>query len=281
MSQKLVFTIEEQALQFLKEAGKLAIAMRDNAKDYTKEDGTIVTDVDLAISKLFAKQFAEYFKSEEHVLIDEESANKTPAEVFASNAKYIWTLDPVDGTDPFANDLPLWGIQIGVLKDNKPWLGFVFQPDFNTLIVHNGNELYKTQNAFSHNEKKLTFEKGSILKPKGKQFIGTRYCKPINKENNYKWGFLPGTACCALPWVALGGFTAECIKNNKLGSIWDWAPAWPMLEHCGKQFRCAETGEIQTNLQQITSNKWKFNKNLILSDLEDFNQLKKIIKFEE
>jgi len=275
MPQSLAFKIEKEVLEFLKQAGKLAISMRESAKDYTKEDGSIVTDVDLAISKAFAEQFAEYFSSGRHILIDEESAKKSPEEVFASNAKYIWTLDPIDGTDPFANELPMWGIQAGVLKDNKPWLGFIYLADMDILYVHNGENFYQLKNG-----KKTIYKKGDVINPKGKQFVIANNCTPAQTAN-YDFGFNPYSAVCVFPWIAIGGLIGICTKSTSFGGVWDWAPAWPMLEHTGKQIRNFTNGEIQHNLKQIISPEWKFNQHVIISDEKNFNKLQKIIKFDK
>lgn len=53
----------------------------------------------------------------------------------SSNSKWQWIIDPIDGTPPFKNGLPEFGISIGILKDNEPMVGVIVMPALRQLIV--------------------------------------------------------------------------------------------------------------------------------------------------
>jgi myo-inositol-1(or 4)-monophosphatase len=43
-------------------------------------------------------------------------------------ARFVWALDPIDGTANFASHLPLWGVSIGLLLDGRPVVGCIWVP---------------------------------------------------------------------------------------------------------------------------------------------------------
>jgi myo-inositol-1(or 4)-monophosphatase len=58
----------------------------------------------------------------DHAFLAEESGrNKTVSE-------YQWVIDPLDGTTNFAHTLPIFSVSIGLLKNNEPVLGVVYDP---------------------------------------------------------------------------------------------------------------------------------------------------------
>ena len=60
---------------FLKKAGKLAIKNQDLITGCSKCDGSLVTETDLKISKMFKETIEKSFKN--HFILDEETALKT------------------------------------------------------------------------------------------------------------------------------------------------------------------------------------------------------------
>lgn len=45
-----------------------------------------------------------------------------------TDAEYVWTLDPIDGTQSFVTGRPLFGTLIALLRDNRPVLGIIDMP---------------------------------------------------------------------------------------------------------------------------------------------------------
>lgn len=58
----------------------------------------------------------------EHGVIGEEHGHDR------SDARYVWVLDPVDGTKRFITANPLFGTLIGLLRDGQPILGIIDMP---------------------------------------------------------------------------------------------------------------------------------------------------------
>ena len=77
-----------------------------------KIDGSFVTDVDQEIESLFKKLLSKKFPN--HGIIGEEYGSKN------LESKYIWVIDPLDGTHSFISGKPLFGTLISCLKNNNP-----------------------------------------------------------------------------------------------------------------------------------------------------------------
>ena len=54
-------------------------------------------------------------------------------------SEYRWIIDPIDGTRSFITGFPLYGMLLGLLKNNEPILGAIHMPELNeTFIGENG-----------------------------------------------------------------------------------------------------------------------------------------------
>ncbi|MDR1499045.1 MAG: hypothetical protein LBS34_02040, partial [Rickettsiales bacterium] len=84
-------------LDFAREAGDIALKYQENLLVANlKKDASIVTEADLAISKLFSKRIHKFLEQGNHKLLDEENLPNIH-ELFDNNVEYLWTLDPIDG----------------------------------------------------------------------------------------------------------------------------------------------------------------------------------------
>ncbi|MBI5754240.1 inositol monophosphatase [Candidatus Peregrinibacteria bacterium] len=104
------------AIKTAKKAGKLALAYQKKGLQIEeKSKNDLVTNADKACEKLI---IAEIMKAHpDHAVIGEESSfiHKTSIKNYA-NAKYIWIVDPIDGTTNYAHQLKEFGISIGLFK---------------------------------------------------------------------------------------------------------------------------------------------------------------------
>jgi histidinol phosphatase-like enzyme (inositol monophosphatase family) len=85
-----------------------------------KADGSVVTRTDLRIETLWREQIAQ--RHPEHGIVGEELAAHRP------QARWVWVLDPIDGTASFVSGIPLWGALIGLLCEGRPVLGLLDVP---------------------------------------------------------------------------------------------------------------------------------------------------------
>lgn len=90
----------------------------------TKEgdNNQVLTEADLKIGQLLIGKVQSHFP--EHNIIDEEAG------VMDRKSNFTWVIDPIDGTSNFANGVPLYGIMLGLLKDDVPVAGGLALPAF-------------------------------------------------------------------------------------------------------------------------------------------------------
>lgn len=119
---------------FIAETLKLASDVAKSRFGTTKELRTkehdanqVLTQTDLEIGELIVSRVQAAFP--DHNIIDEEAG------VIDNGSNYTWVIDPIDGTSNFAAGIPLYGIMIGLLKDDAPIAGGVSIPEFNEIYT--------------------------------------------------------------------------------------------------------------------------------------------------
>ncbi len=85
-----------------------------------KSDASPVTMADKEIERTLRAMIQQKFP--EHGVIGEEFGSKNP------DARYIWMLDPIDGTSSFMIGRPIFGTLISLCENGKPILGIIDQP---------------------------------------------------------------------------------------------------------------------------------------------------------
>lgn len=109
----------------IKSCGLFAKEKQKKVKRDFKPDASIITEVDLEISRRLTAKIEELFPGCN--IIDEESK----ALSFDENAPYTFIFDPIDGTDSYSQGLPTWCIGLGILDSARQAVGsIVYAPSF-------------------------------------------------------------------------------------------------------------------------------------------------------
>ena len=93
----------------------------------TKDDKSFVTSIDTLIEKLLSKKISECYP--DHGIIGEEFGEKN------AGADFVWTLDPIDGTEEFVFGVPLYGTIIALLFQGSPVVGLIDHPALDLCVV--------------------------------------------------------------------------------------------------------------------------------------------------
>lgn len=271
---KLSIEIMPKIRAFLQEAGTLALKNQKNAKRSFKVDSSLVTETDLAISKMAHEVFDEYFSQDDHVLVDEETISKlgTPQEVLGKY-KYTWVLDPIDGTVPYAYGRKNWAVSLGILKNDKPWISGIYLPSADELFLHDGNEAHFIMHAFTAEEKHeiLTATPLEITSETPVDF-----CYGSIREYDFDYN-------CGKPSVLMCSVYGHIstIMRQSSGAVyndsaWDFCGVWALARATGLEFRHLETGEVVNTLEsELLTENWKKKSPWILSTKENFAILQK------
>ena len=85
-----------------------------------KSDASYVTTADKDIEKKLREMITAAYP--DHGILGEEFENHN------IDAKFVWVLDPIDGTAPFIAGIPVYGTLIGLAKNRKPFIGVIDHP---------------------------------------------------------------------------------------------------------------------------------------------------------
>lgn len=85
----------------------------------------IVTETDREVEALVIGQLRAAFP-EHHIVAEEASAGTLPAA--PANDRYVWYLDPLDGTTNFAHAYPQFAVSLALARGVEPLFGIVHDP---------------------------------------------------------------------------------------------------------------------------------------------------------
>lgn len=222
----------KQKQEYLEFAKQLALEAGEIMRKYFgqspevefKEDETIVTIADKEINRLVIEKVQERYP--EHSIDGEEESHKQESD-------YIWACDPIDGTNPFAMELPVSIFSLALVVDGKPVLGVIYDPF--------GDKLYSAaegEGAFVNDKPISVSGDGFGAKarmnfdwwPDAEYDILTPLQKLSKEQNTYLLS--PGSTTHMAALVARGEFVASVFAGTK-GKNVDIAAAKVIVEGAG------------------------------------------------
>lgn len=103
------------------EAGAIMVKYYGKKPEETiKDDKTIVTIADKEINDLVIRRVHERYS--DHDIDGEEASHR------ANQSLYVWVCDPIDGTNPFAMEIPISVFSLALVKDGESLVGVVYDP---------------------------------------------------------------------------------------------------------------------------------------------------------
>jgi len=192
-------------------------------------DGTIVTPVDLVVETYLVNQIREHYPT--HAILTEETG------VIGNTSDWVWVIDPIDGTRAYATGLPIWGISVGLLYRNVPYLGGFYLPMTGEMVWGDGRGGY-------YNGRRLT-NSHSLTPQSPTAFIAV----PSDFHQHFSMDFPRlrsfGSTAAHLSFVARDVALAAIAHHT---SLWDLAGLLPIFKMTdieiqylsGKPLRIAE-----------------------------------------
>ncbi len=92
-----------------------------------KPDESPVTQADKAVEEMVRDYLAEHFAG--HGVLGEEHG------ATSSDSRYLWVVDPIDGTRSFLTGHPLFGFLLALLDDGVPVLGVIGAPVLRETLI--------------------------------------------------------------------------------------------------------------------------------------------------
>lgn len=259
----------EIILDFLKEAGAIAMKYQNHLKASVKSDLSIVTEADTTISNLFRKRIGKYLNSGNHVVLDEENLPEKVEDLFKNNSEYLWTIDPIDGTTTYYHGFPLWAIAISLFKNRKPYIGAIYMPSMGELVYTNSRETYFVQNAFSKNEV------SNILSIK-EQDLTNKSVILQHKFCDYKKDctIIDLYACYVLSFYTITGRSIASFFN-KPAKLWDITATLPIAKNIGFCFKNIKNNQELNELSsKIIDRNWSLKDVYLMTNPNKYEEIK-------
>lgn len=114
----------DQLYEEIVKSGRWAEEMQGKVSRQYKADGSVLTEVDLAISHRIINRIESLFP--ECGIISEEETTE-----YKKDAPFTFVLDPIDGTDVYSLGLPSFAVALGIIdRYRKPIGAFISAPRF-------------------------------------------------------------------------------------------------------------------------------------------------------
>ncbi len=259
-------------LDFLKEAGAIALVYRENLTASIKQDTSIVTNADKDISKLFKRKLKKYTDSGKHRILDEEDLPNNIDDLFDDKTEFIWTIDPIDGTTMYYYDFPLWAIAVGLYKNKEPYIGAIYLPITKEIVYTDSENSYLVRNCFETNEsKEILVSKPQKLTNKS-VILQHKFCN-FKKE----YTIIDLYTCYIMGFYTLVGRSIGSFFNEN-AKLWDISAIIPIAKNLGLTFKNIATGQEMMTLDGKNLNKdWSIGGIYLLSRRDMFDKVVEVV----
>ena len=107
----------------VREAGALALSMFGAPiNNWTKFESSPVSDADIAVDRLLHQRLTE---ADSGIGWLSEESIDDPARL---SARYVWIVDPIDGTRAYLAGAPDWTVSAALVEDGRPVAGCLYAP---------------------------------------------------------------------------------------------------------------------------------------------------------
>ena len=108
----------------VRDAGRFAYEHQSAVRRTYKKDGSVLTEVDMAISHRLVRKIHDLFP-EAAIISEEEDTDAS------RDAEWTFILDPIDGTDVYSQGLPSFAVSLGLLDSSRNPVGaYISAPRF-------------------------------------------------------------------------------------------------------------------------------------------------------
>lgn len=244
------------AKQAALEAGKIIqeYSGQENRKNIKNDDPSdFATEADVEAEKMIVSILSKAFPKHNIVAEENEKTQK--------GSEFTWIIDPVDGTFSFAAGIPYYSVSIGLLKNNYPILGVVYNISMKQLYwaeeskgaYLNGKKIHVSSRD-KIGEAAASLDYGHRQK---RQVKMDNYITPLITKIGYPYSF--GSAVATLGMVAQG--MLDVYVNEAW--LWDFAAGAVIVREAGgkvSDFDGNEPDWTKERLEIVASNGLIHNK---------------------
>ncbi len=209
-----------------------------------KADKTLVTTADIEVERVIREEIVRLYP--DHGVLGEEFSEHNPG------AEYCWIIDPVDGTEAFANGIPTYGTVLSLYYQGQPLVGVLDNPGLDLCTVGgyglgvscNGKPL----NQFEDIRAKST-EEIRLIVSKRKNFSRYGEDRVFEELTREFPNILVFDSCYAYTALAHGSVDAIVDYNVRL---WDVSAALALVPELGGSYEILEQKDRGDGIQTLS-----------------------------
>lgn len=248
----------KKEIEFLKEIVLKANDISKNAFEICNKgaENDLVTNLDLEIEKFLIDEIKKEYPDFDIVSEEYNTNNQITDNCFI--------IDPIDGTLNFANNLPLWGIQVACIKNGKTIASVISLPRMNEFYYADETGAYLNDKKISVNEVPI---KNALYSIDGNNNLPCM--QRMRKYSSNRRNF--GGVCVSMAFVASGRIHGAVFRSNK---PWDYEPGLFISKMAGASvksndgFHAAAMNEEFLNILELeTAKKQNISNIFILHSL--------------
>lgn len=208
-------------IDFLKEIVLKANEISKNSFE-TRNKGAendLVTNLDLEIEKFLINEIKREYKDFDIVSEEYNTNNQITDNCFI--------IDPIDGTINFANNLPLWGIQVACVKNGKTIASVISLPRINEFYYADETGAYLNNKLISVNKVPI---KNTLYSIDGNNNLPCM--QRMRKYSSNRRNF--GGVCVSMAFVASGRIHGAVFRSDK---PWDYEPGLFLCKMAGASIK--------------------------------------------
>lgn len=178
-------------------------------------ESDLVTNLDVKIEEFLIAQIKKNYP-EFDIVSEEKNCNKTVSQ-------NCFIIDPIDGTINFANNLPLWAIQVACVKDGETVACVINMPRIKEFYYADKSGAYLNGEKISVKEVPI---KNSLYAIDGNNNLQAmlRMRKHSSNRRNF------GGVCVSMAFTAAGRIHGAVFRSDK---PWDYAPGLFLVKMAG------------------------------------------------
>jgi myo-inositol-1(or 4)-monophosphatase len=205
----------------LREAGEMALSLVDSVRGERKADRSLVSEADRRVETHITGRIAERFPDDG--IIGEEHGAAAEVNGSGKDSRRLLAIDPIDGTNPFLNGLPTWGVCIGALVGGQPAAGGIYLPRLGEMLIGVRGEGATRNGAPLPPLRPMEIDNQTVL------------LSPASRKRFYKMNFpgksmAYGSAAAHVAFAATGGGIGALVDRPY---IWDILGPLAVLQEVG------------------------------------------------
>lgn len=231
------------------DAGRIALRHFDRPSIEHKADRSLVTAADREVEdELFRRLCAE----DESVMLLGEESSASPEQTTVDRlvTASSWIVDPIDGTAPYANGLPMWGISLGFVDSGRFSDGALFLPRSGELFITDGEAVLYEQGPRDPDYWRFEHMRPLPIEERPYQSFGMVSLPFGSRRHGYFDGVNPaqavGSAVYSVAKLIVGSYISY-IAGVKL---WDIAGSIPILRRLGFRMQLGEGRELGDSISR-------------------------------